>query len=1078
MAVRRTGEGDSASAGTGVTWVRSLSWGRIALLVSLVLLILLLVVVAGVWSQRRSLADRFVRNELERRGVQATYTLDRIGFRSQLVRNLVIGDPRRPDLTARYAEIQTRLTWNGSFEIYRIVARGVRLRGELTGGRVRWGQIDKLLPPPSDKPFRLPDLAVDVADSSIALRTPFGPVGIALDGAGMLSGGFKGRAAVMSPRLAPGRCVAEQLRANLAVAVVGRRPNVDGPLTLANFACPVSRFVVNQPRFDAKASFNESFTSVDGSGRMAMASLVAGANGLANFGGTLTYHGPLEDVRGSVDLSAQASRLATIYADRTRLEARYGLGLSTGRLALVGKFAATSAKLDSGMYASVAGPLAAAAQTPIGPVAAVMAAAITRTAQNFDIAGDLRVVNFAGGGGARVNNAEIRGPNGARAYISDGTGVTYYWPAGGLRIDGTIETAGGGLPQGVVELSQPRPGAPMRGTATFAPYSARGSRLSLAPIRFAGAADGSTRVSTIAQLDGPFPDGRVKALRLPIDGRVGPGTRFAFGTSCLVVGWEFAQFGALSLNRARLPVCPTGPAIIAKAGNGPLQTNARLGATTLNGRLGGSPFRLSTAQGRFSGERFAIDRLAARLGRSEAPILFDANRLDGSFAGSGINGSFAGGKAIIGHVPLLLDQGAGKWRLYRSDLTVDARAMVSDRAENPRFFPLRSDDLHLTIADNRVRATGTLEHPGSGARVINVSLEHLLASGAGHADLDVPALTFGPGLQPDELTRLTQGVIALVQGTISGRGRIDWNNSGKVTSTGDFTTAGLDLAAPFGPVTGIKGTIHFSDLLALTTPPGQVFTAETINPGILVEDGRIQYQVLPGQLVKIERGEWPFMGGRLVLRETVLNFARPTPKRLTFEVIGLDANTFVSRMGFKDISASGIFDGVLPMIFDENGGRIVGGRLDSRPGGGSLQYDGAVNRANLGMMGGIAFDALRDLRFKTMIIRLDGDLAGEFAARLAIDGVGLGQTKTQKIIRGLLARIPIKMNVNISGPFRALIAMAKSFNDPRQVVGDVLPAPLESIPGITTEVRRLDEEQSQTQTPPSQEVTVTPSPTE
>ena len=27
----------------------------------------------------------------------------------------------------------------------------------------------------------------------------------------------------------------------------------------------------------------------------------------------------------------------------------------------------------------------------------------------------------------------------------------------------------------------------------------------------------------------------------------------------------------------------------------------------------------------------------------------------------------------------------------------------------------------------------------------------------------------------------------------------------------------------------------------------------------------IHYQLLPNQLVKIERGEWPFMGGRLIL---------------------------------------------------------------------------------------------------------------------------------------------------------------------------------------------------------------------
>ncbi|MGH6784475.1 MAG: hypothetical protein ACREBP_07605, partial [Sphingomicrobium sp.] len=370
------------------------------------------------------------------------------------------------------------------------------------GGRVRWGQIDKLLPPPSDKPFRLPDFALDIADASIALRTPFGPVGIAIEGSGQLTGGFRGHAGIVSPRLAPGRCVAEQFRASLAVEVIARRPNVEGPVRLASFTCAVSRFRVDQPRFDAKASFNESFTSVDGSGRMAMASLVAGANGLANFTGALTYKGPLSDVRGRVTLAAQNSRLATIYADRTRLDARYGLGLRSGRLALVGQFAANSASLDDSMLAAVAGPLAAAAKTPIGPVATAIGGALERTSNNFDIAGAIRLVNFPGGGGARINDAAVSGPNGARAHIAGGTGVTYYWPEGLLRIDGTIDMAGGGLPNGRVTLNQPRPGAPMSGLAEFAPYSVNGSRLTLAPIRFAGAADGSTRVSTTAQLDG------------------------------------------------------------------------------------------------------------------------------------------------------------------------------------------------------------------------------------------------------------------------------------------------------------------------------------------------------------------------------------------------------------------------------------------------------------------------------------------------------------------------------------------------------------------------------------------------
>ena len=70
---------------------------------------------------------------------------------------------------------------------------------------------------------------------------------------------------------------------------IARHPQAEGPVTLSRFTCPVSHFDVIAPRFDAKTSFNESFTSVDGSGRMAISTLTAGANGLAAFTGDLTY---------------------------------------------------------------------------------------------------------------------------------------------------------------------------------------------------------------------------------------------------------------------------------------------------------------------------------------------------------------------------------------------------------------------------------------------------------------------------------------------------------------------------------------------------------------------------------------------------------------------------------------------------------------------------------------------------------------------------------------------------------------------------------------------------------------------
>src|SRR5439155_21302171 len=135
----------------------------------------LLVALAVVGVQRGSIAAHYLKGAFPRRGVTASYHLDRIGLRTQEVSNLVIGDPKRPDLVAKFAHIETRLKLNGNFEVYRIVARGVRLRGRLVHGRISWGQIDRMMPPPSNKPFALPEFVVDIADSSIALATPFGP---------------------------------------------------------------------------------------------------------------------------------------------------------------------------------------------------------------------------------------------------------------------------------------------------------------------------------------------------------------------------------------------------------------------------------------------------------------------------------------------------------------------------------------------------------------------------------------------------------------------------------------------------------------------------------------------------------------------------------------------------------------------------------------------------------------------------------------------------------------------------------------------------------------------------------------
>jgi hypothetical protein len=58
----------------------------------------------------------------------------------------------------------------------------------------------------------------------------------------------------------------------------------------------------------------------------------------------------------------------------------------------------------------------------------------------------------------------------------------------------------------------------------------------------------------------------------------------------------------------------------------------------------------------------------------------------------------------------------------------------------------------------------------------------------------------------------------------------------------------------------------------------------------------------------------------------------------------------------------------------------------------------------------------------------------------------------------------MRLNVNINGPFRALIQMAKGFKDPTEVIAPVMPFPIDS-PALKVEVLSTNKNEEQTNQP-------------
>ncbi|MEA3050105.1 MAG: translocation and assembly module TamB, partial [Sphingomonadales bacterium] len=647
-------------------------------------------------------------------------------------------------------------------------------------------------------------------------------------------------------------------------------------------------------------------------------------------------------------------------------------------------------------------------------------------------------------------------------------GASYSWPGGGLALDGTLATAGGGLPDARFALRQASSRAPLEGRGRIAPYAAGAARLALADIVFTAGA-GGTRIETVATMDGPFRGGRVRGLVLPVDGRIGASGGFVFNARCTPTRFAALETGTLRLGPARLALCPTGSGLLWRGPGGRVAGGGSIASPRFAGTLGRSPVAIAAGRLQFglAGPDFTATGLAVRLGPGEAANRLDIARLSGRF-GRGIAGAYSGLSGKLAAVPLLVAGGEGDWAYRDSRLALTGAMRVLDVHDPPRFNPLAAKDVRLTLADNRVAATGRLVDPDTGTFVGTVDLAHSLATGAGKALIDVPGIRFDPAYQPEQLTRLTTGVVALVNGTVSGQGEIDWDPAG-TRSTGTFTTKDMNLAASFGPVEKLTTTLHFTDLLGLATAPGQLAEIGAVRTGIDVFDGRIRYQLLPGLKVRVEGGRWPFAGGELALEETVLDFSQPSAKHLTFRVTGTDAARFVQQMEFSNISATGTFDGVVPMIFDEKGGRIVEGRLIARPEGGTLSYIGELTDKQLGAYGKLAFDALKSLRYDRLAVTLNGALDGEFVAGIELNGIARdpsvaaspgGGIKNMVANRALtqLAKIPFKFTITVRGPFRAVIGTARSLRDPTNLLQTVLPQMLRDKPTTTRTVQPEESE--------------------
>jgi len=1000
-------------------------------------------VLGGVWGARERLAADLIDREIASLGLPAHYRIESIGLGREVIGAVVVGDPAHPDLTIERVEIALHYGVSGP-AIERITLVRPRLFGRLEQGRVHFGALDRVLyAPSSGGPVRLPDWTLALVDARGRIDSGFGPIAFSADGTGRLTDGFAGTLGVVVPQARFGSCLAARTTLFGKVATHAGRPRVDGPLRLSGLRCGATRVAGGQ--VDLAIAGDDTLANWTVGGRLALGRIDSGTQAtLAGLGGEagLRWQAGQGDLSGRITLDGHGLATPAARLGSVRLDGVVHAGQGFSALDFRGDIEGGSLARGASVLAALDHARAGAAGTPLGPLLTRAAAALAREEPGSHLSGSIGLHVEPTGWRLAVPTLVLRRGHGGQRLAQ----VDHLAMVGGdgriPRLAGNFSTGGADLPTitGTMTAGALR-GAQFR--LAMAPYAAGGAQLAVPGMAVTQVGDGSLGFSGTVVLSGPLGQGRVDGLVLPVDGGLAGDGRLALLRHCVTPGFDRLRGGTLDLAHGSVTLCPVGGAVV-RANAAGVTVAATLPMLTLQGRAGDAPFVLQAEAGRISWPGTStLGAVDVMLGKGA-----DANRLhlaSATIASGALGGSFIGGDVSLAALPATLGAATGDWRLDGGRLTLSGGSFtLADRTVPARFAPVGARDVTLSLSDGAVNATARLITPRAGDELARVTLRHDLSSGKGHADVTMAGLTFRDakakdktaGLQPSDLSDLVKGVIANAQGTIRGNARFDWDANaanGGVTGTGRFSSDDFDFAGDVGPVEGVSGTIEFTDLIHLVTAPHQKIRVASINPGIEVDDGTIDLDLHANQVVRLNRAQWPFEGGTLNLEPTELHFGVVEPRKFTLVISGLEAARFLQHMDMSNLSATGAFDGRLPLVFDANGGRIAGGQLISRAPGGNVSYVGALSYRDLTPMANFAFHMLRSVDYSAMTIGMEGDLSGEVVTKVSFGGIRQGKGAERNLITRQLARLPIRFDVNVRAQFYQLISSLRSLYDPAMV---------------------------------------------
>ncbi len=332
---------------------------------------------------------------------------------------------------------------------------------------------------------------------------------------------------------------------------------------------------------------------------------------------------------------------------------------------------------------------------------------------------------------------------------------------------------------------------------------------------------------------------------------------------------------------------------------------------------------------------------------------------------------------------------------------------ISDTHADPLYKPLIAE-LTAQFDGTRMTMSGPvrLADRETALIVADTALNIDLKTLNGEASAATRNLVFTPtGLQPKHLSDRVRDVFSNGRGALSGSADLSIR-AGKLAGTGRLQARdfGFDTQR-LGAVDGVSGNVEFSDLLALTTPPGQRVTIGQVKPGVPLLNGELVFQIIDGKQAKIERARWPFAGGTLDLLPSVWTIAGASDV-LTVKATNIELSDLIEALSLPDIEAEGTVSGTFPLKLEDGNALIENAVLAADAKGGVIRYKGEAGKqaAKGDERVEAAFTALRDLRYTVLEIGVNGNLIDQVTVSARLLG------KNPQVYGG--AEFDFKINVS------------------------------------------------------------------